>query len=336
MKKILITGASGFLGGALVRHALALGWEVWAGIRATSRRDDWADTPVRCIDLKYADPFALRGQLVEHVAQYGAWDYVIHCVGVTKAVHVSDFYTVNTLFANRLVDALMETKAVCGKYLFVSSLGAVGPADQSPLKMLSVEEKPHPDTAYGKSKLRAERYLETKVDFPWLVVRPAGIYGPRDKDFFELFRLLHKGIDVSVGLTPQQLDLIYVTDMATLCFQLLESAVCQKKYMVADGNHYSSTEFTQTILEEMGRKRSIALRIPLWVVWMVASVSGLLGRLLGTSFLVNPDKYRILRARHWTCDVTELRRAIDFDVKYPLRKGIRETVAWYTEKGWLN
>ena len=84
MKKILITGASGFIGGFLVKEALNRGYETWAGVRSTSSRVNLQDERIRFIDLKYSDRESLTAQLADFVREHGPWDYVIHHAGPTK------------------------------------------------------------------------------------------------------------------------------------------------------------------------------------------------------------------------------------------------------------
>ena len=121
-KRILITGASGFIGGFLVDEALRRGYDVWAGVRSGSSRKNLSDERIRFIDLRYDDKDALTEQLREVKSVLGAWHYVIHNAGITKAVDLSDFNKINALYTNKLLVALAEADCKPEKFLLISSL----------------------------------------------------------------------------------------------------------------------------------------------------------------------------------------------------------------------
>ena len=124
MKKILITGASGFIGGFLVKEALARGYEVWAGVRSSSSREYLQDERIRFIDLKYTDPAALTEQLATFGREQGAWDYVIHNAGLTKTLDKRNFYRVNAENTHNLIEALAAAVCKPKKFLLMSSLSS--------------------------------------------------------------------------------------------------------------------------------------------------------------------------------------------------------------------
>ena len=105
MKKILITGASGFIGGFLVKEALNRGYETWAGVRSTSSRVNLQDERIRFIDLKYSDRESLTAQLADFVREHGPWDYVIHNAGLTKTLDKRNFYRINAQNTANLIEA---------------------------------------------------------------------------------------------------------------------------------------------------------------------------------------------------------------------------------------
>ncbi|GHV70574.1 NAD-dependent dehydratase [Bacteroidia bacterium] len=319
MKKILITGASGFIGSALVEKALDKNWDVWAGIRRTSSREYLQDTRISFIDLNYSNPEKLRQQIADHVAQSGKWDYIIHNAGITKCLNPNDFEKVNHLYTRYLVEALQEAYAVPGKFILMSSLSAY----------------PQPDTAYGKSKWNAERFLEAQTGFPYIILRPTGVYGPRDKDYLLLLKSIKKGLEVSAGFEVQKLTFIYVKDLAKAAFLALESPFQEKAYFVADGRVYSDEAYTQIVKKALKKKFVLKLRIPLGIVKIVSVIAEFFSTITKKPSTLNRDKYKIIKQRDWTCDTLPLEQELDFQADYDLERGIQECVEWYTAQGWL-
>lgn len=333
--KILITGASGFIGSFLVDEALHKGWEVWAGVRKTSDKSYLTNSDIHFIDLNYGNPTALLQQIQSHGTIHGTWDYIIHNAGITKCSDEADYKRINYTHTENFINALVISGNKPRKFLYMSSMGAVGPGDEITGKPLNHEAKPNPISEYGRSKLLSEEFLRTKPDFPWIILRPTGVYGPRERDYLVILKMIKAGFDVSVGLKEQHLNFIYIKDLARLCFDALESSFTHKTWFVADGDIHSSKAFSSLIQEVLQKKRILSIRIPLSIVKSFSIASALLGRFTGKPTLLNPDKYKVLKQRNWTCEISELQHDLNFKPEYNLRRGMEETIGWYKKNGWL-
>ncbi|MCX6309986.1 MAG: NAD(P)-dependent oxidoreductase, partial [Bacteroidia bacterium] len=210
--KVLITGASGFIGGFLVEEALLKGWEVWAGIRKTSAKSWLTSSDLHFIDLNYDDPASLSQQIQSHKATHGSWDYIIHNAGITKSTHEADFQRVNYQYTVHLIHALLENGLQPSKFIFMSSMGAVGPGNEDSGHPLTLKDKPSPISEYGRSKLLAENFIQLLPDFPWIILRPTGVYGPRERDYLVMIKMIKAGFDVSLGFKKKLLNFIYIKD----------------------------------------------------------------------------------------------------------------------------
>ena len=334
-KKILITGASGFIGSATVDKALALGYETWAGIRKSSSRAYLQDERIRFIDLNYGDKTKLKEQLRDFIRENGRFDIIVHIAGLTKAVRKAHFDHVNYQQTRNFVDALIEIDAVPDSFIFMSTLGAMGVGDERNYTPIPRDCTPNPNTAYGKSKLKAENYLKSIDGFPYVILRPTGVYGPRDKDYLILMRAVKSGLNVGAGFRKQLLTFIYIDDLVRIIFACIEKGVRRKEYYVADGDIYTDTEFNTIVQHALQKKRVVRLKIPLAVVKPAAFLSEKIFAMLGKAGTFNADKYRIMKQRNWTCDVSPLKTDLDFQPDYPLKEGVEKTVEWYREKGWL-
>jgi len=335
MKKILITGASGFIGSFYVEEALKKGFEVWAGVRKTSSLEFLTDSAIHFIDLNYANVVGLQEQIERHVAQNGQWDYIIHNAGITKCADVSDFDRINCDYTLNLINALKKSGNTPEKFVYMSSLSAFGPGDEINYTQLRLNDTPRPNTAYGRSKIQAERYLQSQTDFPYIILRPTGVYGPREKDYFAMVKLIHTGLDVAVGFKTQLLNFIYIQDLTEVCFTAMESSLKNKVWFVADGDTYTSKAYTKIVKEALNKKYVFKMTLPLFFVKIASDLTGFIYWLRGKPSLLNPDKYQILKQRNWSCDISSLQHDLGFKARYNLQKGMEETVAWYKENGWL-
>ncbi|MDR1526918.1 MAG: NAD(P)-dependent oxidoreductase [Dysgonamonadaceae bacterium] len=316
MKTILITGASGFIGSFLVEKALEKGWQTWAGIRKSSSKEYLRDERIRFIDLDYADMDKLKAQ----IAQHGPWDYVVHNAGVTKCVNPDDFEKINYRHSKHLIEALQKSGCIPEKFVLMSSLSAHHPGVR---------------TQYGNSKLKAENFLKSQTDFPYIIFCPTGVYGPRDKDYYLMLKMIQSGWDITAGFEPQKLSFVYVKDLVKALFLSLENPVDHKTYFLSDGNTYSDAEYTCIAKEVLGKKRVIRLRIPLWLLRAVSVLSETIAGWRNQPSTLNRDKYEIMKQRDWTCDTFPVVYDLDFRADYALKRGLMESVEWYRTNGWL-
>lgn len=334
--RVLITGASGFIGGFLVQEALSRGYEVWAGVRKNSSRDRLTDERIRFIDLCYADVNKLRAQVQVFSREYGAWDYVIHNAGLTKTPRKEDFFRVNAEYTSHLIQALSSSGCSPRKFLLMSSLSSYGTGDETSFRPIQLDDPQQPNTAYGQSKLQGELFLRKQTDFPYLILRPTGVYGPGEKDYFMEIKSIQAGFDFTVGLTPQRITFIYVKDLARVAFLALEKeGLVNKHYFVADGDVYTDASFARLIQQLIGKKRVLHLRVPLCLVKIACVFSEWLGQLTGKAMTLNTDKYIILKQRNWICETAPLQDDLGFVPSFPLKQGLEESIAWYRAKGWL-
>ncbi|MDD2474960.1 MAG: NAD(P)-dependent oxidoreductase [Dysgonamonadaceae bacterium] len=334
-KKILITGASGFIGSSIVEKALEQDCETWAGIRSSSNRDMLQDERIKFIDLNYTDTSKLSSQLTSFVKENGKFDAIIHVAGITKAIRKAEFDKINFGYTKNFVDALIEADCVPKTFIFMSTLGAIGVGDEINYLPMKYDRKPNPNTAYGKSKLLAENYLKSIKDFPYVILRPTGVYGPNDTDYLILMKAVKRGINVGAGFKKQLISFIYISDLIDIVFSSIEKGVVQREYLVSDGCSYTDDEFNKIVQHALNRKRVLRLKIPLFIVKPAAFVSEKIGELLGKPLTFNTDKYKIMKQRNWACDITPLQQELDFTPKVYLKEGVEKTIAWYKKKGWL-
>ena len=330
MEKILVTGASGFIGSHIVEEALDRGFDVWAAVRKTSSREFLTDERIHFIELNLSSQAQLEEQFRQH-----PFDYVVHAAGATKCLHVEDFYRINTEGTKNLVSALMAVGMPLKRFVFISSLSIMGAIhEQQPYQEICETDTPHPNTAYGRSKLEAEQWLE-QMDFPYVILRPTGVYGPREKDYFMQIKSIKSHMDFAVGFQRQDITFIYVTDVVQAVFLAFEKGQTGRKYLLSDGEVYQSATFSDYVHEELGRPWWIRVKAPIWLLRIITFCGEYWGRWTKKMTALNNDKFNILRQRNWRCDIEPARRELGFEPKVKLKEGVHRSIVWYKENGWI-
>ena len=330
--KILITGASGFIGSFIVEEALRRGFETWAAVRKSSSRAFLQDERIHFIELNLSS----KTQLVEQLRDQ-QFDYVVHAAGVTKCLNKADFHRINTEGTKNLVEALLELEMPLKRFVFVSSLSVFGAIkEKMPYDEIRETDTPQPNTAYGRSKLEAEQYLTTLGDrLPYIILRPTGVYGPREKDYFIMAKSIQQHSDFAVGYKRQDITFVYVQDVVQAVFLALDRGENGRKYFLSDGQVYQSTTFSDLIHEELGRPWWIRITAPVWVLRVVTFFGEYVGRMTGKVTALNNDKYNILKQRNWRCDIQPAMDELGYQPQVQLAEGVKRSIKWYKDNGWL-
>ena len=339
MPRILVTGATGFIGSFIVEEALNKGMEVWAAVRKTSSLEYLRDSRIHRIELNLSSEDDLKKQLKDH-----PFDYVVHAAGVTKCIHQEDFYRINTEGTKNLVNAIRTLKMPLKRFVYLSSLSIFGPIrEQQPYQEITEADTPQPNTAYGKSKLLAEQFLDSineslKADeepFPYVILRPTGVYGPREKDYFLMAKSIKGHSDFSVGYKQQDITFVYVQDVVQAVFLAIDYGKTGRKYFLSDGQVYQSSTFSNLIHQALGRPWWIRIKAPIWILRIVTFFGEHIGRMTGKITALNNDKYHILKQRNWRCDIQPAIDELGYHPEYPLELGVPLTIRWYKENKWL-
>lgn len=330
MSKILITGASGFVGSWLVREAISRGLETYAGIRATSSKDLLPEEGVKYCVMDFEDEGALEHILIEH-----QFDYVIHNAGVTRTHQNSIYFKVNADYSAMLARLCTKVLPNLKKFVFISSIESHGSADGTPEGVVSNDIAPSPRTTYGQSKLRAEQALLEIENLPLLIMRPTAVFGPGERDLFMVFETIKKyKFTPVVGSKKIRYTFIYVKDLVRVIIDATLSDKVNKAYFIGDGRIYKISQFTDGIAKALGVK-TWGFTIPYGVLSGVVGATKIFDRITGKKSLLNDEQLAKMKAQNWDCDIADLVRDFKFQPKYNMNQAAAETVEWYLEKGWL-
>lgn len=332
MQSILITGASGFIGSFIVEEALSRGFDVWAAVRKTTSRKYLKDSRINFVELNLSS----ESQLTEELSNL-QFDYVIHAAGATKCLNASDFFRTNTEGTKNLARAVMATQTHLKRFVFISSLSIFGPCrEEMPYTEITDNDTPQPNTAYGKSKIEAEKWLREQKELPLVILRPTGVYGPRETDYFLMAKSIKQHTDFAVGFQKQDITFVYVSDVVQAVFLALEKDDClHKAYFLSDGEVYDSRTFSDLLKKEMGVRFVLRITAPVWLLRIVTAVGDKWGHITGKLSALNNDKFNILKQRNWRCDITPAKRDLGYIPQVKLPQGVHNSVVWYKENGWL-
>jgi len=318
---VLVTGGTGFIGTHLVRRLLGAGQAVRCLVRSQTR----ARSLPAGVEAVYGDlttgsglPQALRGA-----------DALIHLAGVTKAVAAADYYAGNTRATRNLAAA---TAGLGLRLVHVSSLAAIGPSlDGYPV---TEDSEPHPLTHYGKSKLEAELAIR-ELSPQAVILRPPVVYGPNDRDVFQLLKSISRGIVLEIAGGERWFSVIYVKDLVEGILATLGTrGVEGRAYFLSHAKPVSWRQFG-AIAARIMNKSPMVLRVPPTVAQVAGWGAEICSRIAGKPGIVSREKVAEALCRSWTCDIRRAAVELGFEASTSLEDGLAQTLPWYKEAGWL-
>lgn len=329
-EKVLITGISGFVGYHLLEAALQSGLEVYGAVRPSSQLDHLKHFDFQAINLDFNDSAAIKSALEKK-----QFDYIIHAAGITKAKTQEEYNAVNAAYTLNLAKAASEANINLKKFVFISSLAAVGPAKNVISDIIDESRSFNPVTSYGKSKVLAEQYLsEFNGNLPLITLRPTAVYGPRERDIFIMFKTLTQGLEPYIGRTEQKYSFIYVKDLVDITIKSLYADITGKCYNVTDGLGYNRYALADLSKEILGRK-TLKFHVPLGIVKIIAGLLEFTSSYSKKTPALNKEKLNELTAPSWYCSIENIKKDLGFEPKYDLKQGLTETLNWYKENKWI-
>ncbi len=325
--RVLVTGGTGFVGSHVVELLLERGYAVTCLVRDTNHLSWLQGRNVEVVRGDCTDTDSLR-------AAVRGVSTVIHLAGLTKAKHASEYYRVNHQGTRNVLTACAETNPGLEKFVFISSLAAVGPSPDG--RALTESDEPRPVSDYGKSKLLAEKEaLQYRNRFPVVILRPSAVYGPRDRDMFELFRWACRGVTLSMSGGERFINPCFVIDLAGAVLKAVTMATPSGGiYFIAENRSYSWTEFRQTLLAT-GGVDAIDIKIPVSAAYGIGLVSELVAFFGSRPAVTSRQKIREAAQRFWLCSTVKAETELGFRHAFSLEQGLRITWQWYRHNSWL-
>ncbi len=326
MRKIFITGSTGFIGSHLVEFLIKQGHHVKCLVRKHSNNKWLKDLPVEYI---YGDLFDVE-VLRKGVSDV---DYIYHIAGVTASKTKKGYFLGNQIATRNLLIAA-EANSNLKRFVFAGSLTAVGPSTDG--KAVNEESKPKPITTYGKSKLAAEKeVLSFQNKIPFTIVRIPAVYGPRDTATLDFFKSVNSGIVPLVGFKSKYVNILHVNDVVDgliLAAEHLDAA--GKIYFIGSEKAYTWEEIGR-VTQKIIQRKTIKVRIPEFVVILVTAIYSLINFFSRKPSVLNFEKSKDMIADAWICDISKAQKELGFMPKVSLEDGINETFKWYKKVGWI-
>lgn len=325
--KVLITGATGFIGSHLAEALHKKGYDLRCLVRRSSNRRWLAHVPVEYVEGNFSDSEVLKNAIRDV-------DTIYHVAGVVASKTKAGFFEGNQIATRQLLEATGRNNPKLARFVHVSSFAAVGPSLDG---KHSTEETPcRPITTYGRSKLAAElEVLERGDAIPWTIVRPPAVYGPRDPATFDFFNTASRGLIPLVGFDRKQVSLVNVKDLVAGIVLAGEAHEGKNQiFHIGSERYYDWNEIGEITMRVLARK-AITLRIPEPLVYLVAGFVGFLSLFSSKPSVLNWEKGKDMVQKAWTCDISKAKTILGYREQFSLEEGIRETIQWYRENGWM-
>ncbi|MDO9514044.1 MAG: NAD(P)-dependent oxidoreductase [Elusimicrobiota bacterium] len=314
--KIFLTGATGFIGKNLIENLK--GHELFCLVRSREKFES----------IKGENVFPVYGDIREDLPDLPEAEVIIHNAAVVRAPSKT-YYEVNTAGTLALLNKAKKIKTL-KKFIFISSQAVSGPAGLN--RPAEESDEPRPVSDYGKSKALAEK-LVRESSLPYLILRPAAVYGPGDRDLFVTFKMVKNGL-AFLPSGERFLNFINVKDVCAGIEKALFSTCVNDTFFLAHPEPQTQESFVRAIAAAADKKCRV-LRVPSPFLKLAGAFFAVTGFFTRKTALLNPQKVREITAGHWIVNTERMLRGLNFHPAYDLKRGAALTLKWYEDQGWL-
>ncbi len=325
-KKVIITGANGFIGSHLIDALVSGNYKVIAIVRRSSNIECIENKGVRILRCGLENMSALKDAFKDA-------NWVFHCAGLVKADNQAAFDFGNVKLTENVLEAALANKKSIEKVIVLSSLAAAGPAELD--KPINENVSCNPVSLYGKSKLKQEWLVAGyKGQLPLIIVRPPVVFGERDTEVLEFFKLVKMRLVPLAGFRQKQLSIVYVKNLVLALVAMAKSTIHSEVYFVADKEQLSWKQLAESIANCFD-KRVGFLYLPHFFIKGLCLGGELIGKFTNNKPALNLNKYDEIIQNAWICSVAKMKDDLNFEPTYSFEDALRNTLEWYQEKKWL-
>lgn len=325
-RRVAVTGGAGFVGSHLVELLVARGYDVACLVLPGESTRYLDGLPVSFFEGSLLD----RRSLAPFLEGSGA---IVNVAGLTRAKTEAEFMAVNAHGAVNLVEAALSIGDGPRHIVSMSSLAAGGPCPEG--TCLDEDDHPRPITPYGRSKAALESHLRAyEGRMASTFIRAPGVYGPRDRDFLQYFRLVRRGLRLIAG-RRSVMSVLYVKTLVAAIADCLENPRSRgETFYIADEGEYDWDQLSEMMEAALGA-RTWRICVPDWAVSIAAAASDLVAPFVRKPPLLNRHKLLEMRQSRWVVSTAKAARVLGFKPAISTADAMAETARWYLAMGWL-
>lgn len=330
----LVTGANGFVGSNLCEVLHERGYRVKALMRPGSKSQNLEGVPAEIVHGQISEPESFAQAIV-------GVDVVFHVAGAVRERKRGDFMRINAEASGVVARACAERPGGPPRLVMMSSQAAVGPAPSLD-RPTTEEDEPRPVSEYGRSKLAGEQAVRAFAgELAVSIVRPPTVYGPRDTDFYDVFKMAQRGLVLKPGFDTKLYNIVHAVDLAEASVKVAEEGEHvsgleggQGVYFAHDGGTYAWEELAAATARALGRSARV-LPLPGFLTYGVAAAMTVGSWVTGEPPIVNFDKVPEILGSTWICSADKLHERLGFLPRFPINTGLSHTAGWYRAQGLL-
>lgn len=326
-QKVVLTGATGFLGSHLAEYLVNKGYDVHCITRKSSNLKYIKHLALTFHDCGLTDVKALE-KAFENV------DYIFHLAGTVAALNFKDYLYGNVELTKNVLQAALNANQNLKKIVVTSSLAVGGPCT----KDTPIDETGgfNAVSLYGKAKVEQEKVCMQYMDkLPITIARPSVISGEREAELYEFIKTVKQGLVPLVGFNKKYLGIINVKDLTEAFYQMaITEKTASEAYYLSSEDIIDWKTFGELCAKKLNKK-PLFLHLPHFIIYIAGFFASLVGKLTRKAPTFDLEKAKEGVQEAWICKVDKAQKDFGFKQTVSIKDGVEQAIDWYKKEGWL-